>query len=100
MGLRSATIQPSVNMQSQSNPNTKARRFLGKKTPRFCLELKIRRKDHLEHDHDCIHTHDHPHTSAPRDELIAQIRCMAGHNVSHTNELNESIYFGSAQNFE
>ena len=55
---------------------------------------------YLEHDHDCIHTHDHPHTSAPRDELIAQIRCMAGHNVSHTNELNESIYFGSAQNFE
>ena len=28
---------------------------------------------HLEHDHDCIQTHDHPHTSTPRDELIALI---------------------------
>ena len=38
---------------------------------------------HLEHEHDCGHTHDHPHThepehahdhshtAAPRDELIA-----------------------------
>ena len=56
---------------------------------------------HLEYDHDCIHTHDHPHTheqehshdhshiSAPRDELIALMRYMVGHNVSHTNELKE-----------
>lgn len=56
---------------------------------------------HLEHEHDCIHTHDHPHTheqehshdhshiSAPRDELIALMRYMVGHNVSHTNELKE-----------
>ena len=41
---------------------------------------------HLEHEHDCGHTHDHPHThelehahdhshtAAPRDELIAQMR--------------------------
>ena len=41
---------------------------------------------HLEHDHDCGHTHDHPHThepehahdhshtAAPRDELIALMR--------------------------
>ena len=56
---------------------------------------------HFEHGHDCIHTHDHPHTheqehshdhshtSAPRDELIALMRYMVGHNVSHTNELKE-----------
>lgn len=31
---------------TQSNPKTKARRFLGKKTPCFCLELNIRRKRH------------------------------------------------------
>ena len=54
---------------------------------------------HLEHEHDCGHTHDHPHThelehahdhshtAAPRDELIALMRYMVGHNVSHTNEL-------------
>ena len=42
MGLQSATIQPSVNTQSQSNPKTKARRFLGKKTPCFCLERNSR----------------------------------------------------------
>ena len=41
---------------------------------------------HLEHEHDCGHTHDHPHThepehahdhshtAAPRDELIALMR--------------------------
>ena len=56
---------------------------------------------HFEHGHDCIHTHDHPHThkqehshdhshtSVPRDELIALMRYMVGHNVSHTNELKE-----------
>ena len=44
---------------------------------------------HLEHEHDCGHTHDHPHTAAPRDELIALMRYMVGHNVSHTNELKE-----------
>ena len=43
---------------------------------------------HLEHEHDCGHTHDHPHThepehahdhshtAAPRDELIALMRYM------------------------
>ena len=56
---------------------------------------------HFEHEHDCGHTHDHPHTheqehthdhsqlAAPRDELIALMRYMVGHNVSHTNELKE-----------
>ena len=56
---------------------------------------------HLEHEHDCGHTHDHPHTheperahdhshtAAPRDELIALMRYMVGHNVSHTNDLKE-----------
>ena len=56
---------------------------------------------HLEHEHDCGHTHDpphthepehahdHSHTAAPRDELIALMRYMVGHNVSHTNELKE-----------
>ena len=56
---------------------------------------------HLEHDHNCGHTHDHPHTheperahdhshtAAPRDELVALMRYMVGHNVSHTNELKE-----------
>ena len=53
---------------------------------------------HLEHEHDCGHTHDHPHThelehahdhshtAAPRDELIALMRYMVGHNVSHTGD--------------
>ena len=57
---------------------------------------------HLEHEHDCGHTHDHPHThepehahdhshtAAPHDELIALMRCMVGHNVSHTNELKRA----------
>lgn len=52
---------------------------------------------HMEHDHDCGHTHehehehshDHSHTDTPRDELIALMRYMVGHNVSHTNELKE-----------
>lgn len=52
---------------------------------------------HMEHDHDCGHTHehehepshDHSHPDTPRDELIALMRYMVGHNVSHTNELKE-----------
>ena len=44
---------------------------------------------HLEHEHDYGHTHDHSHTAAPRDELIALMRYMVGHNVSHTNELKK-----------
>ena len=50
---------------------------------------------HMEHDHDCghahehehEHSHDHSHTDTPREELIALMRYMVGHNVSHTNEL-------------
>lgn len=56
---------------------------------------------HLEHSHDCEHTyehahthehehsHVHPHTDTPREELIALMRYMVGHNASHTNELKE-----------
>ncbi len=55
---------------------------------------------HLEHEHDCGHTHDHPHherntpmtiRTQPRRamRLIALMRYMVGHNVSHTNELKE-----------
>ena len=56
---------------------------------------------HLEHSHDCEHTyehahthehehsHVHPHMDTPREELIALMRYMVGHNVSHTNELKE-----------
>ena len=52
---------------------------------------------HMEHDHDCGHTHehehershDHSHPDTPREELIALMRYMVGHNVSHTNELKE-----------
>ena len=62
---------------------------------------------HLEHDHDCCHTHEHTHThthehthdhehahdhahaATPRDELVALMRYMVGHNVSHTDELKE-----------
>lgn len=44
---------------------------------------------HLEHSHDCEHTHEHAHTDTPREELIALMRYMVGHNVSHTNELKE-----------
>lgn len=52
---------------------------------------------HMEHDHDCEHahehehehSHDHSHPDTPRDELIALMRYMVGHNVSHTNELKE-----------
>ena len=64
---------------------------------------------HLEHEHDCGHTHDHPHThepehahdhshtAAPRDELIALMRYMVGHNVSHTNELKELAHNGDSE---
>ena len=41
---------------------------------------------HPEHEHDGGHTHDHSHTAAPRDELIALMRYVVGHNVSHMNE--------------
>lgn len=41
------------------------------------------------HTHELEHAHDHSHTAAPRDELIALMRYMVGHNVSHTNELKE-----------
>ena len=52
---------------------------------------------HMEHDLDCEHahehehehSHDHSHTDTPREELIALMRYMVGHNVSHTNELKE-----------
>ena len=52
---------------------------------------------HMEHDHDCEHahehehehSHDHSHTDTPLEELIALMRYMVGHNVSHTNELKE-----------
>ena len=55
---------------------------------------------HMEHDHDCGHTHehehehshDHSHPDTPRDELIALMRYMVGHNVSHTNELKELVH--------
>ena len=30
--------------------------------------------------------------AAPRDELIALMRYMVGHNVSHTNELKELVH--------
>ena len=84
---------------TQSNPKTKARRFLGKKTPCFCGT------DHQE-ETPCIwntntiavipmtirtmaeHAHDHSHTAAPLVvRLIALMRYMVGLNVSHTNEL-------------
>lgn len=44
------------------------------------------------HDHDHEH-HDHHHGhvpgAAPREELVAMLRYMAGHNAAHTKELAE-----------
>ena len=68
---------------------------------------------HLDHDHESTgtHTHEHPHTHehdhgcgehthcdaascagcakdvSPRDELIALMKYMVGHNATHANEL-------------
>ena len=43
------------------------------------------------HDHDHLHdaqaVHDHPHT--PKDELLALMKYMVGHNAAHAKELAE-----------
>ena len=86
MGLRSAKIQPSVNTQSQSNPKTKARRFLGKKTPRFCLELKNRRKRHASGTRTRLRSY--PRPTAPRDKRIAPMSpfCPPRKNCAAVNK--------------
>ena len=54
---------------------------------------------HHHHDHDHDHCHDHSHCEShdcagcahanvsPRDELVALMKYMVGHNASHANEL-------------
>ena len=48
--------------------------------------------EHGHEHHDHIHSHDH-HDHAPgatpREELVAMLRYMAGHNAAHTKELAE-----------
>ncbi len=42
--------------------------------------------DH-EHPHDHAHPHTHEHSGKPVEELVALMKYMAGHNASHTREL-------------
>ena len=42
-----------------------------------------------EHGHDHEHHHHHAPGAAPREELVAMLRYMAGHNAAHTRELAE-----------
>ena len=47
-----------------------------------------------EHHHDADHHHTHDHSGTPREELIAMLRYMTGHNAAHvkeTAELAESL---------
>ena len=53
-----------------------------------------------EHDHDHEHAHDHDHThehhhhdhavdATPKEELVAMLKYMVGHNASHVRETQE-----------
>ena len=42
---------------------------------------------HHHHDHPHEHPHSHEHTGKPAEELVALMKYMAGHNASHTREL-------------
>ena len=45
---------------------------------------------HEHHDHTHSHEHhDHAPGATPREELVAMLRYMAGHNAAHTKELAE-----------
>lgn len=45
---------------------------------------------HEHHDHTHSHDHhDHAPGATPREELVAMLRYMAGHNAAHTKELAE-----------
>ena len=41
------------------------------------------------HDHDHREHHDRTPGGTPREELVAMLRYMAGHNAAHTRELAE-----------
>ncbi len=41
-----------------------------------------------EHSHDG-HTHEHSHDATPREELLAMLKYMVGHNASHIKETQE-----------
>ena len=41
-----------------------------------------------EHSHDG-HTHEHSHDVTPREELLAMLKYMVGHNASHIRETQE-----------
>ena len=41
------------------------------------------------HDHEHEHHHDHASGAAPKEELVAMLRYMVGHNAAHTRELAE-----------
>lgn len=48
--------------------------------------------EHGHEHHDHIHSHehhDHAPGATPREELVAMLRYMAGHNAAHTKELAE-----------
>ena len=49
---------------------------------------------HHDHDHEHLHDHDHPHThdhshapASAKEELVALMKYMVGHNASHADEL-------------
>ncbi len=41
------------------------------------------------HEHPHEHDHDHEHTATPKEELVALMKYMVGHNASHARELSE-----------
>lgn len=52
-----------------------------------------------EHSHDHPHEHDHDHAHTPKEELVALMKYMVGHNASHTRELAElAVQFKDAGN--
>ena len=42
-----------------------------------------------EHHHDHEHHHEHHHEGTPKEELIAMLKYMVGHNASHVQETKE-----------
>lgn len=39
------------------------------------------------HEHPHEHDHDHEHTATPKEELVALMKYMVGHNAAHAKEL-------------
>lgn len=52
-----------------------------------------------KHSHDHPHEHDHDHDHTPKEELVALMKYMVGHNASHARELAElAVQFKDAGN--